>query len=828
MKRNKANAPEVSSLRNKAEEQLKAKQSLNASHLRVSNEQPISDDDFFKLHYELEVQQIELELQNEELRQALNKAETAIALYDFSPVGYFTLERDGTISQLNLSGAKMLGLNRSGLVNINIKPFVSHDTLPLFNNFLLKAFETNSKQSCEVVLVSQENSSIVHVEGIVSINEQKCHLTALDITELTLSERSLKENEEKYRLMVDLSPDGVIIHSNGKIMFANATALSFIGASSLDQVLNKSVIDFVHPDYRNLAIERIKNIYISKEPSRYTEEKFINLNKDIIDVEVIGIPIRYMGKPAIQTIVRNITDRKRSEEALLRSEARHKTMVANMSDDITSRKRDEEMLGDSETRYRRLFESAKDGILIIDAGSGKIVDVNPFLTQMLGYSHDELLGKELWKIGVFKNIAHSKEAFIELQDKEYIRVDDMTLETKTGKSVNVEFVSNVYLVNQKKVIQCNVRDITERLKAEKEINTLGKAIEQGPSSIVITDADGKIEFVNQKFTAMTLYHLQEVKGKSPRIFNPGRLPENEFVELWETLKDGKTWEGEVFNRRKDHTYYWEEVSISAVKNVNGTIGNYILIQNDISEKKRIMTDLVEAKEKAVESDRLKSAFLANMSHEIRTPLNSIIGFSELMSEPDFDISEQFHFTQIIHNSGTKLLSIISDIMDLSKIEAGEVQVNSRPLSVHELVMDIQKEYLFKSIEKGIEFRIDLPDLKDVVIESDENKLKQILINFVGNAIKFTDNGFVEIGVKADGEFILFHIKDSGIGIPYEFQAHIFERFRQVESAFTRKHGGNGLGLAISKALVELLGGRVWMETQPGKGSTFYFTIPLSN
>ena len=800
MKKDINNSKEASTLRHKAEELLKEKRSITTRPLNARDGYSLSEADILKLNYELEVHQIELELQNEELRKQVTKAETAIALYDFSPVGSFTIEPDGIISQLNLSGARMLGLERSALANTNLKSFISPNTLPVFNDFLLEAFKSASKQICEVMLVAQGNSSFVHLEGIVSIDERKCYITALDITERTLSERALKENEEKYRLMVDLSPDAVLIHSNGKIIFANPAALTFAGASSFHQLNHKPLIDFVHPDYRELTVKRNKYIYESHQPSAYIQKKFINLNNEVIDVEVIGIPVTYLGKPAIQTIVRDITKRKSAEDKL----------------------------SISESRYRRLFESAKDGILILDAENGQIVDVNPYLIQMIGYTHEELLGKELWEIGVFKNIANSKEAFIELQNKGYIRFENMPLETKNGMPINVEFVSNVYLVDHKKVIQCNVRDITERLLAQKEIYTLGKAIEQGPSSIVITNAEGKIEFVNNKFTEMTLYHSEEVKGKNPRIFNPGRLPENEFVELWETLQDGATWEGEVMNRRKDHTYFWEEVSISAVKHPNGTISNYILIQNDISEKKRIMTDLIKAKEKAVESDRLKSAFLANMSHEIRTPLNSIIGFSELMSDPDFDITQQFHFSQIIYNSGNKLLSIISDIMDLSRIEAGEVQLNTRSLSVNQLMIDIQKEFSFKAIEKSIEFRLEEPgpNEEEVFIESDENKLRQILINLVDNAFKFTDTGSVEIGVKPSGDFVHFHVKDSGIGIPVQFQEKIFERFRQVESAFTRKHGGNGLGLAISKALVELLGGKIWMETEQTIGSTFYFSIPI--
>lgn len=217
-----------------------------------------------------------------------------------------------------------------------------------------------------------------------------------------------------------------------------------------------------------------------------------------------------------------------------------------------------------------------------------------------------------------------------------------------------------------------------------------------------------------------------------------------------------------------------------------------------------------------------------MSHEIRTPLNSIIGFSDLLLDPEFDADQHDEFARMINVSGNGLLAIISDIMDLSKIEAGQVELKKGVLSVQKLIDDIQKQYSFKAIEKGIELRLDPSNPKEeIFIESDESKLRQILINFVGNAIKFTENGFIEIGIRLVGDFVQFYVKDSGIGIPEEFHDKIFERFRQVESSSTRKYGGNGLGLAISKSLVELLGGEIGMESEQGKGSIFYFTLPLS-
>ncbi len=238
-------------------------------------------------------------------------------------------------------------------------------------------------------------------------------------------------------------------------------------------------------------------------------------------------------------------------------------------------------------------------------------------------------------------------------------------------------------------------------------------------------------------------------------------------------------------------------------------------------------ELLLAKEHAEQSDKLKSFFLANMSHEIRTPLNSIIGFAELVVDPYFSHEQRSEFAQIISNNGNSLLSVISNIMDISKIEARQVEVRKRKFSVNKLVTSVINEFSLKAIKKGIELRPgDIDTSKEIVIETDETKLRQILGNLIENAIKFTETGYVEIGIISTGNFVRFYIQDTGIGIPEEYHNTIFERFRQVETAYTRKFGGNGLGLAISKSLVEFLGGTVWLESEEGKGSKFNFTIPL--
>jgi len=255
----------------------------------------------------------------------------------------------------------------------------------------------------------------------------------------------------------------------------------------------------------------------------------------------------------------------------------------------------------------------------------------------------------------------------------------------------------------------------------------------------------------------------------------------------------------------------------------------LAIVRDITDRKQTEKELISAKEKAEESDRLKSAFLANMSHEVRTPLNSIIGFSELLADPDFEQEQKREFIDHIVTNGNQLLTIISDIMDISKMESGEITIRKTQIKTQKFVSSVIDQYTFQAEAKKLELKLILPDTKEeTALFADEDRLSQIFNNLVGNALKFTAKGTIEIGYYPNGEMVEFYVRDTGIGITAEYQDKIFDRFRQVEDAKTRTYGGNGLGLAISKNLVELMGGKIWVKSIPGKGSTFYFTIPCKD
>ncbi len=271
---------------------------------------------------------------------------------------------------------------------------------------------------------------------------------------------------------------------------------------------------------------------------------------------------------------------------------------------------------------------------------------------------------------------------------------------------------------------------------------------------------------------------------------------------------------------------WLRTSKLPLRDMKGVIIGVLGTYEDITHRKQMENDLIVAKDKAEESDRLKTAFLNNLSHEIRTPLNAIVGFSELLRKPDITNEELDHFTGIIHQSSSQLLGIIDDIFDIAAIEARQVKIFEKEANINKIVRLVFDHFLSGAAKKNLElnFEVGLSD-KDSVILTDETKLGQILSNLVANAIKFTRKGKVDFGYYLRENHLEFFVRDTGIGVADDLHEKIFERFRQGNLSSADEFGGNGLGLFISRAYVKLLGGEIWLNSVPGEGSEFYFTIP---
>jgi hypothetical protein len=296
--------------------------------------------------------------------------------------------------------------------------------------------------------------------------------------------------------------------------------------------------------------------------------------------------------------------------------------------------------------------------------------------------------------------------------------------------------------------------------------------------------------------------------------------------LWETITAGKKWHGEVVNRKKNGELYWSDISVSPVFDKNNKIIHFVSIRENVTEKKKMIEELVAAKEKAEESDRMKSSFLANMSHEIRTPMNGILGFAGLLKDQNLSGDEIKIYVDIIQESGQRMLNTINDLIVISKIESGTLEIKKSEFNINKLLDYFYQFFKPETDRKGLELRMNktLTD-DDAVILSDKEKLEAILSNLIKNAVKYTDSGLIELGYNlVDGDF-QFYVKDTGIGIDEEQHAAIFDRFVQVDTSLSRPYEGVGLGLSIAKGYIKLMGGDIWLESRKGSGTLFYFSLP---
>ena len=495
--------------------------------------------------------------------------------------------------------------------------------------------------------------------------------------------------------------------------------------------------------------------------------------------------------------------------------------IARLEAALLEKEKAGEALQESEKRYRRLFESAKDGILILDADTGKVVDANPFLLQLLGYSYDALCGKYIWELGVFKDIAASKDAFQALQDNEYIRYEDLPLETQDGQSIAVEFVSNVYLVDHSKVIQCNIRDITAQKRAKAERTRLMAAIEQVGEGIFVTDAQGTIQFVNPAFKRMTGYSGEEAVGQNLRILKSGEQDELLYRNLWETISGGKTWSGQMVNKRKDGTLYTEETTISPVRDALGQIVNYMGVGRDITDHLRLAAQFQQAQK--MEAIGLLAGGVA---HDYNNMLTVILGYAELAQRKVDPSQSLYGDLEEIIKAGKRSTGITRQLLTFA-----------RKQTIIPVVLDLNKAVtnMLNMLRRLIGESIDLlwlPGHERTLVKMDPVQVDQMLANLclnardaiadVGKITIETGNVVFDEAYCADhvgfvaGKYVSLAVSDNGCGMAKETLDQIFEPF------FTSKEVGQGTGLGLSMVygIVKQNNGFINVYSEPGKGTTF--------
>jgi PAS domain S-box-containing protein len=508
--------------------------------------------------------------------------------------------------------------------------------------------------------------------------------------------------------------------------------------------------------------------------------------------------------------------------------------------DITERKQIEQ-------QFRHLFAHNPAPMLIYERETLALVAVNDAFTIQYGYSQAEALALRLPDLYP----EDLKQAIIDLAAglHGYANVGEWRHQLKDGQVIHVMVRSHDVLFADRTCRVAVMTDITELKQAEAELRKLWLAVEQSPNSIVISNLDAEIEYVNQHFSIVTGYSREEVIGHNPRILQSGQTDQSTYDAMWASLTQGQSWSGELINRRKDGSEYIEWAQITPVRQADGTVEHYLAIKEDITDKKRVETELenyrhhleelVKARTLELEQARLdaeaatlaKSQFLANMSHEIRTPMNAVLGMLYLALKHDMPSSLHNHLCKA-QAAAHSLLGIINDILDFSKIEAGKLEFENTEFMLDSVIEQLTDTVGQQAEQKGVEFLIRYDVNIPATLMGDPLRLKQVLLNLCGNAIKFTEQGEVELGFrmlsnKDNLVTLQISVRDTGLGMAPDLPERLFQKFTQADQSTTRRFGGTGLGLAICKYLVESMGGRIWVEdTQLGKGTTICCTVQM--
>ena len=810
-----------------------------------------------KTKYEKDVLKLKQKIESLELKEEQQKVFLQSTLN-----GFFRTDMKGRLLEVNEAYCRMSGYSKQELLKLRITDLDSTENEEATAYHLQKIKESKSERF--ETKHRRKDGSIFDIEvstQYLDINGGQIVSFTNDITERKTSELQLRNrigmeelsNEISFQFVRSsyLETDKLINASLKKIgLFTRVDRIGVYLYEENGSLLNNRY-EWCNEGIKSL-INNLQHIPVETFPWWADKmEKFEIINyaniadfplealaernflKPLDTTSILAIPMINEGQLKGTVTFSSIKYKKTWHDADIKV---LRTLADLISGEISRTKRMHELVEakqnaiEKEYKFRKLSNLTFEGILIMN--NGTVVDMNKSFSRIVGYNSKDLLGKNLIEIGIAQKY---RSVFRKNIIKEHAFPYEIEMISKDGSLIPVEIESKFIVENDsnKTTRVVAVRDIRWRKKVQAEISKLIMAVEQSANSIVITDIHGNIEYSNPKFTEVSGYPPEEVLGEHIKMLASGMLPKEFYLDMWETITAGKIWKGIFHNKKKNGDFYWEQSTIAPIKNDDLEIVNFMTINEDITalkESERQLKiqnlELIKAKEKAEESDRLKSAFLTNMSHEIRTPMNGILGFASLLLEPDLDSEERDKYINLVHQSGQRMLNTVNEIVEISKIEAGIIPVNNEDTNINECIEELVYFFSPEAEQKGLQLIVDkLLPITEKNITTDRTKLDSIFTNLIKNAIKFTKSGTINIGCRKKGSSIECYIKDTGIGIPTDKQDAVFERFVQVDTANTRKFEGLGLGLSIVKSYVEILGGKIWIESAEGEGSQFYFTIP---
>ncbi len=751
------------------------------------------------------------------------QAELALedSAFRFKQLSSITLEGiiihdNGLAKDINQAFTNIFGYTKEDLIGINtIDLLVPEEYRKVvfenINDFHTKAYEIKGLKKDGTLIPIEIESRTIKQKGLESIRVTSIR----DLSEKKKSELELQKSEARFKRLFEDLGDAVYVtiaegDNMGQILEANSAAVRHTGYS-LEELLNMNIIyDLYIKGTSSVSTEELNKQLKNGQLISATEKK---RRKDGTEywTEVIITPIDFGGEKASLSINHDITNRINSEIALKASEE----------------------------KFRELFEKSGDPFLIIN--NRKFTDCNSAAVKLLGYTekivflneHPSTLSPHTQPDG--RSSIQKADEMMDMCIEKGTHRFEWVHKKCTGEEFPVEVLLTAISSDpNNEIIHTVWRDITNSNKNKEKLQRseqkFRELFEKSGDSIFILENGG---FIDCNQTTIDLFgydtkdELLNVHPSyiSPKIQSDGRLSKTKADEMINiSLKQG-THRFEWDHMKKNGDVFPVEVLLTAISSdEHKTVVHAVC--RDITKKRNAKFELINAKEQAEESDRLKSAFLANMSHEIRTPMNGILGFASLLKLPDLNRDQQIDYVSIIEKSGQRMLTIINDLMDISKIESGQMEVSNDYTNVNE---QIKQLFAFfkpetEKVNLGLEFSCALPD-KESITYTDTEKLYAIIANLIKNSIKYSETGIINFGYYKQDKELVFYVKDTGIGIPKSRHNAIFQRFVQADIDDKKAKEGAGLGLAISKAYVEMLGGKIWLQSEHNIGTKFYFSIP---
>lgn len=759
-------------------------------------------------------------------------------LIDHFNEGFFALDHDGKILHFNRYAADVLKKDPKKIIGKKFKDVFPEVEGSELHERYRSAIQHNRQESFETHFNIEPYSNWLKAHIIPFNDGASVFFTVISqLRDLENSkqkyEKQITESEERFRNLFQNSPDGIAIQQDKKVILANPAAAAFLGYENTEELEGKPISAFIHPDHLSDAFSRLEKTQKGDDSMYPIEEYLLKKDGSTMVAELSAAASTINGKPATQIYFRDITGRKAMEERLADSNRASLNLLEDLTQEIEYRKKTQQALEESEENFRSIFNNAQVGIFRTDLQTGKLLLANQRMAEMFGYDSVE---------DAIENFI-SEERYVDKEEREKINqmlTQDKSFDnheaafyTKSGEVRWFQYSGRLY--EKKGYLEGVGIDVTERKKYEEELRQRNEFIQtildNLPIGIAINEINsGSALYFNRKFEEIYGWpkeNIKDIEGFFNCVYPDEKYRETIRQRINHDIKSGDP-----------QRMHWENIEITTKKGEKRKVNavniplyrQNVMISTvmDITALKNAENELRAALIKAEESDRLKSAFLANMSHEIRTPMNSIMGFSEILGEKDVSREKQRKFAGIIHKNSMYLLQLINDIVDLAKIESGQLTLNMNKFDLNNLLNHVTESFtsdpkLTENPHLTLQLKNDTLDR--LYVTGDETRLQQILNNLINNALKFTEEGTVEFGYEKDHDNFRFFVKDTGIGIKPEHLGNVFNRFFQGDHSLSAKYGGTGLGLSICRGLVELFDGKIAVSSTPGKGSEFSFTAP---